>query len=152
MTISPRENLVPQDEADSQASSSLAETSGRSSDASPRTPTSRGKSGLAAQALCQFLDADAEQAAALLRAAGNPRRLLVLCLLIENGEMSVGSLLEHLDLSQSALSQHLARMREEGLVTYRRASQTLYYRIDDERVRKLIAALKDIYSVQATAA
>ncbi|AZV93855.1 DNA-binding transcriptional ArsR family regulator [Kerstersia gyiorum] len=149
MTISPREDLVQREEAAIPASHSAAEAQGRNADPSPRPGAAKGKGGsLAAKALCQFLDADAEQAAALLRAAGNPRRLLVLCLLIENGEMSVGSLLEHLDLSQSALSQHLARMREEGLVTYRRASQTLYYRIDDERVRQLIAALKDIYSPQ----
>ncbi|CAM4079735.1 DNA-binding transcriptional ArsR family regulator [Kerstersia similis] len=149
MTISPREDLAQYEQTANLAVRSAAETPGRNAESGSRPGAAKGKSGsLAAKALCQFLDADAEQAAALLRAAGNPRRLLVLCLLIENEEMSVGSLLEHLDLSQSALSQHLARMREEGLVTYRRSSQTLYYRIDDERVRQLIAALKEIYSPQ----
>lgn len=93
----------------------------------------------------QFLQEGAAQAAALLRAVGNEHRLLVLCLLIEHGEMSVGALLERVELSQSALSQHLARMREEGLVSFRREAQTLYYRIDNPAVAKLIATLKSIF-------
>lgn len=91
------------------------------------------------------LQQSAAQAAALLQAVGNPNRLLVLCLLIAQGEMSVGALNEAVDLSPSALSQHLARMREEGLVAYRREAQTLYYRIEDPNVAKLIATLKDIF-------
>ena len=91
------------------------------------------------------LQQGAARAAALLRAVGNERRLLVLCLLIEHGELSVGGLLERIPLSQSALSQHLARMREEGLVAYRRESQTLYYRIADPDAQKLVAALKSIF-------
>lgn len=93
----------------------------------------------------QFMQQGAAQAAALLRAVGNEHRLLVLCLLMEHGEMPVGALLEQVALSQSALSQHLARMREEGLVAYRRESQTLYYRIENPAVEKLVAALKSIY-------
>jgi DNA-binding transcriptional ArsR family regulator len=93
----------------------------------------------------QQLQASADQAAALLQAVGNPRRLLVLCLLLEHGEMSVGALNELVELSPSALSQHLARMREEGLVAFRREAQTLYYRVDDPGVVKLIATLKDIF-------
>jgi DNA-binding transcriptional ArsR family regulator len=92
-----------------------------------------------------FLQQGAARAAALLRAVGNENRLLVLCLLIAQGEMSVGALNEMVPLSPSALSQHLARMREEGLVAYRREAQTLYYRIDDPNVAKLIATLKDIF-------
>ncbi|NLC36522.1 MAG: winged helix-turn-helix transcriptional regulator [Alcaligenaceae bacterium] len=92
-----------------------------------------------------FLQEGAGQAASMLKALGNEHRLLVLCLLIQVGEMSVGSILEHIPLSQSALSQHLGRMREEGLVTYRRESQTLYYRIADPDVEKIIAMLKSIY-------
>jgi len=80
-----------------------------------------------------------------LRAVGNEHRLLLLCLLASEGELSVGAMLEHVPLSQSALSQHLARMREEGLVTYRRESQALYYRIDNPDVLKLISTLKDLY-------
>lgn len=92
-----------------------------------------------------FLQQGTARAAVLLRAVGNERRLLVLCLLIEHGELSVGGLLERIPLSQSALSQHLARMREEGLVAYRRESQTLYYRIADPDAQKLVAALKSIF-------
>jgi DNA-binding transcriptional ArsR family regulator len=93
----------------------------------------------------EFLKKGATQAAALLRSVGNENRLLVLCLLVERGEMSVGALLERIGLGQSALSQHLARMREEGLVAFRREGQTLYYRIADANVGKLIAALKKMY-------
>lgn len=92
-----------------------------------------------------FLQEGASKAASMLKALGNERRLLVLCLLIQVGEMSVSAMLEHIPLSQSALSQHLGRMREEGLVTYRRESQTLYYRIADPDVEKIIATLKNIY-------
>ena len=92
-----------------------------------------------------FLQEGAAQAAALLRAVGNEHRLLVLCLLIEHGEMTAGALHGQVGLSQSALSQHLARMREEGLVAYRRESQTLHYRIEDPNVARLIATLKSIF-------
>ncbi|WP_029043217.1 MULTISPECIES: ArsR/SmtB family transcription factor [Cupriavidus] len=91
------------------------------------------------------LQDSAIQAAALLQAVGNPNRLLVLCLLLEHGEMTVGAINEFVALSPSALSQHLARMREEGLVMYRREAQTLYYRVEDPNVAKLIATLKDIF-------
>lgn len=93
----------------------------------------------------EFLQQGAGKAAALLKAIGNEHRLLVLCLLIQMEEMSVGSMLEHIPLSQSALSQHLGRMREEGLVSYRRESQTLYYRIANPDVEKIVATLKSIY-------
>lgn len=93
----------------------------------------------------EFLQQGAGKAAALLKAVGNENRLLVLCLLIQVDEMSVGGMLEHIPLSQSALSQHLGRMREDGLVSYRREAQTLYYRIANSDVEKIIAALKEIY-------
>jgi DNA-binding transcriptional ArsR family regulator len=93
----------------------------------------------------QFLEQGAARAAAMLRALGHEQRLLVLCLLIEHGEMSVGALLEQVPLSASALSQHLARMRDDGLVAYRRESQSLYYRIADPSVMTLVAALKSIF-------
>lgn len=92
-----------------------------------------------------FMQAGAARAAALLRTAGNEHRLLILCLLIEWGELPVGALLDRLPLSQSALSQHLARMRDEGLVTYRRESQTLHYRIASADIERLIATLKQIF-------
>ncbi|NLY59195.1 MAG: helix-turn-helix transcriptional regulator [Gammaproteobacteria bacterium] len=92
-----------------------------------------------------FFQEGAAQAAALLKTVGNEHRLLVLCLLIGHGEMTVGELLGQVKLSQSALSQHLAKMRDEGLVTYRREAQTLHYRIADPNVKKLIATLKAIF-------
>ena len=100
---------------------------------------------MATTADLEFMQQGAARAAALLRVVGNEHRLLVLCLLIERGEASVGTLLEQVELSQSALSQHLARMRDEGLVTFRRDAQTLYYRIADPAAEKLVAALKDIF-------
>lgn len=87
------------------------------------------------------LDSDqARQAATLLRALANPTRLMLLCLLVE-GEHSVGELNQRIPMSQSALSQHLARLREEKLVTTRRESQTIHYRIADPLVLELIAPL-----------
>lgn len=93
----------------------------------------------------ELLQESADQAAALLQAVGNPKRLVILCLLIQQGEMSVGALNEMVALSPSALSQYLARMRQEGLVSYRREAQTLYYRIEDPNVATLIGILKDIF-------
>jgi DNA-binding transcriptional ArsR family regulator len=93
----------------------------------------------------RFIREGAARAAAMLRAVGNEHRMLVLCLLIDQGEMTVGELLQHVPLSQSALSQHLAKMREEGLVTFRREAQALYYRIDDPKVEQLMATLKAMF-------
>ena len=91
------------------------------------------------------LKAKAGQVAELLRAIANDRRLLILCRLVECGEATVGQLADEVQLSQSALSQHLARMREEGLVTFRRDAQTLWYRIADARVEDLLATLHRLY-------
>jgi ArsR family transcriptional regulator len=83
--------------------------------------------------------------ATLLKAMANTRRLMVLCKLVEHGEMTVGDLAREVALSQSALSQHLAKMREEGLVAFRRESQTLWYRIADPRTEELLATLYQLY-------
>jgi DNA-binding transcriptional ArsR family regulator len=91
------------------------------------------------------LEAKAGEVADLLRSLGNDRRLLILCRLVECGEATVGQLADDVDLSQSALSQHLARLREEGVVAYRRESQTLWYRIADPRVEELLATLHRLY-------
>ena len=69
----------------------------------------------------------------MLKLLGNEGRLLMLCLLAARGEMTAGELVSSVGLSQSALSQHLAKLREDGLVTYRRELQTLHYRISDPR-------------------
>lgn len=76
----------------------------------------------------ELMSEHAASAAELLRALANPHRLLVLCVLGE-GELSVGALNERIPLSQSALSQHLAILREDGLVETRREAQTIYYRV-----------------------
>lgn len=81
----------------------------------------------------------------LLKAIGNGRRLMVLCKLVEHGEMTVGDLAQTVGLSQSALSQHLGKMRDEGLVGFRRESQTLWYRIADPRTETLLATLYQLY-------
>ncbi|MCB1481640.1 MAG: winged helix-turn-helix transcriptional regulator [Rhodobiaceae bacterium] len=91
------------------------------------------------------LEARAANAAEFLKLLANERRLMVLCALAEHGDMSVGPLAERVGLSQSALSQHLARMRAEGLVAYRRDGLTIYYRIADERAKKMLAHLHDVF-------
>ena len=90
-------------------------------------------------------EAKAGQVADTLKAIGNARRLMLLCKLVEHGEMTVGDLARDVGLSQSACSQHLARMRDEGLVTYRRERQTLWYAIADPRVETLLATLYQLY-------
>jgi DNA-binding transcriptional ArsR family regulator len=80
-----------------------------------------------------------------LRALGNERRLMILCKLAEAGEMTVGALVDAVGLSQSALSQHLARMRDENIVTFRRDSQTLWYCISDPRIEQLMAELHRLF-------
>ena len=86
----------------------------------------------------------AHEATRLLKALANDRRLMVLCLLSE-GERSVGDLNEQLNISQSALSQHLAVLRDDGLVQTRRDAQTIYYALADGPAQRIIATLHDIY-------
>lgn len=90
-------------------------------------------------------EARAAEVAILLRALANERRLMILCKLVEWGEANVTSLAEAVGLSQSALSQHLARMREEGIVAFRREAQTLWYRIADPRIEELFATLHTLF-------
>ncbi len=87
----------------------------------------------------------AAEAAGLLRLLANEQRLLILCHLLTEGEMSVSALVEQIGLSQSALSQHLGRLREERVVVFRREAQTLFYRVDDEKAARVLALLRDIY-------
>ncbi|MEJ1159567.1 ArsR/SmtB family transcription factor [Prosthecomicrobium sp. N25] len=93
----------------------------------------------------RLLEDKAEEASRLLKLIANDRRLLILCRLIGEGEMTVTAMAEAVGLGQSALSQHLARMRDERLVTYRREGTTLYYRIADPKVERVIALLKELY-------
>jgi ArsR family transcriptional regulator, virulence genes transcriptional regulator len=89
-------------------------------------------------------EANATAAARLLRALGNERRLMILCQLTE-GERSVGQLAPLVGLSQSALSQHLAVLREEGILATRREAQTVWYRITDPAALKVVATLAEIF-------
>jgi DNA-binding transcriptional ArsR family regulator len=88
---------------------------------------------------------NAEHAAKFLEALANPRRLLVMCHLANNGEMSVGAIAEKVMLSQSALSQHLAKLRALGLVETRRDSQTIYYSCNSEAARGLLSVMDKLY-------
>jgi DNA-binding transcriptional ArsR family regulator len=85
--------------------------------------------------------AHVDDAASLLKALANPHRLQVLCAL-GSGEMAVGELNEIVHLSQSALSQHLAKLRSDGLVETRRESQTIYYRLNRGPARDIIEVLR----------
>ena len=88
--------------------------------------------------------ANADDAAQLLKMLANGQRLRVLCLLV-GGELSVGQINECVELSQSALSQHLAKLRKEGLVKTRREAQTIYYQLSSGPAQRIISSLHDIY-------
>ena len=90
------------------------------------------------------MQAHAGKTAKLLKALANEKRLQILCLLTA-GERSVGDINALLDLSQSALSQHLAVLREDGLVTTRREAQTIYYSVADGPAHQVIQTLHAIY-------
>ncbi len=100
---------------------------------------------IADEADLKRLAKQAGEAAQLLKLLGNEKRLLVLCFLAARGEMTVGELVAVAKLSQSALSQHLARLRADGLVTFRRSSQTLHYSVADRRTVRVLKVLKEIY-------
>jgi len=87
----------------------------------------------------------AYEAARLLKLLANEKRLVILCFLATRGEMPVGALVEALGLSQSALSQHLAKLRRDRLVLFRREAQTLYYRLADPRVVRVLGVLEEIF-------
>jgi len=86
----------------------------------------------------------ATEIAHLLKAMGNPVRLMILCTLVKS-EYSVGELNKQIDLSQSSLSQHLAILRREGLVKTRREAQTIFYSLGNDKVRLLMECLHKIY-------
>ena len=86
----------------------------------------------------------AEQASRLMKTLGHRDRLMILCQLVD-GEKSVGQIADLLDLQQSPLSQHLARMRKEGLVRTRRESQNIFYSLAKADVARVIGVLYEIY-------
>ncbi len=92
--------------------------------------------------------ANAGQAAQLLKALANENRLMILCFL-DGKELSVSELNENLDLSQSALSQHLAVLRRDGLVNTRRCSQTIYYSLAGDTASRVIRTLHDMFCPDA---
>lgn len=94
--------------------------------------------------LIEDLRNNAKQATNLLKALANENRLLILCYL-DDRELSVSELNACLDLSQSALSQHLAVLRRDQLVKTRRESQTIYYSLNGEEAKQIIKTLHSMY-------
>lgn len=94
------------------------------------------------------LEASAAPAARLLRLFANEQRLMLMCRLSE-GDCAVGELASYAGLSQSACSQHLARLRDADVIAPRREAQTIYYCISDPAAARLIALLCDIYSAKS---
>lgn len=90
--------------------------------------------------LTETMAAKAETVAGFLKGLANPQRLLILCSLAE-GERHVGALIEATGIAQTSMSQHLARLRDEGIVAVRRDHRTLYYRIDHPAVGEIMRTL-----------
>ncbi len=105
--------------------------------------TRKTRTGISTAAATQMLEHSAD-AAALLRALGNEQRLAILCGLLD-GPLSVSQINERVDLSQSALSQHLAVLRESELVATRKDAQTVYYSLPDGPARQVLALLQKIF-------
>ncbi len=95
------------------------------------------------------IEENIEVAAGLLKALSNERRLMIVCALYK-GEKSVGELEKLVGLSQSALSQHLARLRRDQLVETRRNAQTIYYSLNDRAIKSILHTLYDIYAPEVT--
>ena len=90
------------------------------------------------------MEAAADQASELLKALSNRHRLLIICQLID-GERSVGELAQFLDLRDSTVSQHLALLRKDGLVSARREAQTIYYSIESDPAREVLKTLYQVF-------
>lgn len=97
-----------------------------------------------AQSFSHEMQAHAADAANLLKAMANEHRLMILCSLV-GAELCVSDLNNKVEISQSALSQHLASLREAGLVTTRKESQTVYYRVKGDEAIKVLTVLQSIY-------
>ncbi len=92
----------------------------------------------------EAMQRNAGSAVNLLKGLANESRLMIMCVLSE-GEISVGDLNKRIKLSQSALSQHLAVLRDQELVQTRRESQTIYYRLRDSAAMNIIEMLHEVY-------
>src|SRR5215813_8485746 len=112
-------------------------------------PSELGKCNAAELAEIDAMLGCAQEGARLLKLLANEKRLVILCFLATRGEMPVGALVEALGLSQSALSQHLAKLRRDGLVLFRRESQTLHYRLADPRVVRVLGVLEEIFCARS---
>lgn len=99
----------------------------------------------------QKMQQSARNASDLLKALGNEHRLMILCQLAD-GEKSVGELVTLIGIAQSPLSQHLARLRRDGLVETRREAQTIFYSVASAEARQLIGLLYDMFCAQQDAA
>ena len=92
-----------------------------------------------------YIEKNVQAAATLLKALSNEKRLMIVCSL-KREELSVGALEELVGLSQSALSQHLARLRRDGIVKTRRDAQTIYYSIKDDATKEILFLLEKLFS------
>ncbi len=95
------------------------------------------------------IEKNIDVAVSLLKALSNERRLMIMCALYKS-EKSVGELEHIVGLSQSALSQHLARLRRDRLVTTRRDAQVIYYSMSDQATHAILKCLYDIYCPEGT--
>lgn len=93
------------------------------------------------------MEENADRASQLLTAMANPKRLLILCNLLER-ELNVGDLAERVDLAQSPLSQHLSKLRAWGLVKTRREGQQVHYALASDEVRQVLTTLYGIYCAE----
>ena len=91
------------------------------------------------------LERQAKEVAALMRMFANEHRLLILCKLVEYGEIAASGLADDVGLSASALSQHLAKLKAEGVVAARRDGQTIWYHIRDRRIEELLSTLHRLF-------
>ncbi len=96
-----------------------------------------------------LFEASAAHAATLLRLLANEKRLMILCQLAD-GELAVGDIQSRVGLSQSALSQHLALLRAEGIVATRRERQVIFYRLDDPAAMRVIETLAELFCPPGT--
>jgi DNA-binding transcriptional ArsR family regulator len=90
------------------------------------------------------LDQRAEAAALLLKSLANPVRLKMLCSMVD-GEQSVGAIAQKVGVRETVVSQHLMRLRAEGIVAYRRQGTTVFYRLTDGPARTVMATLYDLF-------
>lgn len=91
-----------------------------------------------------IMQQNADAAAAMLKSLAHPSRLLVLCALVDR-EHTAGELEQLVGLSQSAVSQHLAKLRKEGIVTTRREAQKIFYALSDENVKRILETMHAVY-------